>query len=137
MDEKNSTGNKDEYIEDLHRAKELYEKAVALLDTDLETAANRIYLSYENLAHAILKWKYSQVSKKHAQIWEGMSKLYLQRVLSFDSKPCYVQSYQLHLYVDYGKKEFKAESITFSKEKVQELLHSLHKLLVEIETIIL
>lgn len=136
MDGTNSAFNKEEHLEDLRRARELYEKAVALLEADLETTVNRIYLSFENLAHGFLKWKYSQVSVKHAQIWERMSKLYLQGILSFDPKMDLILSYQFHLYVDYGRKVFKGEQIHFNKEKVKELLQALRKLLEEVEKII-
>jgi len=136
MDRENNQKNKDEYLKDLQRARLFFERAVSLLETDLETAANRIYLSFENLCHGFLKWKHSQVSKKHAQIWEKMSKLYLQGIVSFDVKPYLIKSYQFHLYVDYGRNEFKGEKTTFSKEKVEELLENLKKILLEIENIV-
>jgi len=136
MDGKSNQKNKNNYLEDLDRARNFYEKALSLLDIDLETATNRIYLSFENLAHSFLKWKHSQVSKKHAQIWEKISKLYFQGVLSFDPKPSLIQSYKFHLFVDYGRREFKGEEIDFSKEKVKELLNILLKLLTEVEKIV-
>lgn len=136
MDGENSKENKNKYLEDLDRAKEFYKKALSLIEVDLETAANRIYLSFENLARAFLLWKYSQVSKKHAQIWEKTSKLYLQGLLSFDPKPSLIRAYQFHLFVDYGRKELGGEKIDFSKDKLKELLDALKKLLSEIEELL-
>ncbi|MEK6951096.1 MAG: hypothetical protein AABX13_05225 [Nanoarchaeota archaeon] len=136
MDEQYNPTDKDNYLEAIARAKRLGQRARALIDIDIETAANRIYLGFENLAQGLLVWKHSRVSIKHAQIWEGMSKLYLQGILSFDPKPYLEQAYQFHLYVDYGKKRFKSETIDFSEEKVQELLSILEKLLAEVEKIV-
>ena len=135
MDGKDVTRNKS-HVEDLQRAKSFYGKALLMLDSDRETTANRIYLSFENVSCSFLKWKDSQVSKKHAQIWEKMSKAYLQGLLSFDPKPFLERSYKLHLYVDYGKKEFKGEDIHFDKEELQQLLEALRKLLEEVGRII-
>ena len=91
MDGKSNQKKKNNYLEDLDRARNFYEKALSLLDIDLETATNRIYLSFENLAHSFLKWKHSQVSKKHAQIWEKISKLYFYLYSHFANSPwCHV-----------------------------------------------
>lgn len=136
MDGSNVKKSKDEYLGDLGRARKFYETALSLLEIDLETTANRIYLSFENLAYGVLKWKHSQTSKKHAQIWEKMDKLHFQGILSFDPKLYMIESYRFHLFVDYGKKEFKEEVINFNKEKVRELLKILGKLLLEVEEII-
>ncbi|MFH1275824.1 MAG: hypothetical protein ABIH82_01825 [Candidatus Woesearchaeota archaeon] len=125
-----------EYLEDFKRARSFYQKALLMLDSDLETTANRTYLSFENASCSFLKWKESQVSKKHAQIWEKMSKAYLQGLLSFDPKFFLEKSYEFHLYVDYGKKEFKGEDISFNKEELKKLLGALKKLLEEVEKIV-
>lgn len=136
MDGEKNKRNKDGYLEDLDRAEQFYKKAVLMLEFDLETAANRIYLSFENASHCFLNWKDSQTSKKHAQIWEKMSKAYLQGLLSFDPKPYLERSYQFHLYVDYGKKEFKGEKIRVEKEELKKLLETLRRLLDEIRKVI-
>lgn len=136
MDGKNNKEDKNKYLEDLNRAKKFYEKSLSLLEVDLETSANRIYLSFENLSYSFLKWKHSQASKKHARIWEKMRKFYLQGLLSFDPKPYLITAYKFHLFVDYGRREFQGEKIDFKKEKVKELLEVLEKLLLEIESIL-
>lgn len=133
MDGKNNKEDKNRYLEDLNRAKEFYEKSLSLLGVDLEISANRIYLSFENLSYGFLRWKHSQVSKKHARVWEKMRKFYLQGLLSFDPKPYLITAYKFHLFVDYGRKEFQGEKIEFGKEKVKELIDTLKKLLLEIE----
>jgi len=133
MDGKDNKENENKYLEDLERAKKFYKRALSLLEVDLETAANRVYLSFENLSYSLLKWKHSQVSKKHAQVWERMNKLYFQGLLSFDPKPFLITAYKLHLFVDYGRKEFQGKEINFNKEKVEELLEALKKLILEIE----
>lgn len=133
MDGKNNKKNQNNYLEDLRRAREFYNKALSFLDEDLEIAANRIYLSYENLSHGFLKYRHYKSSKKHSKNWEGMKKLYLQGLLTFDPKPYLITSYKFHLYVDYGRRIFQKEKIDFNKVKVKELLEILRKLLIEIE----
>ena len=136
MDATKNKKNKNEYLEDFARAKQFFIKAQSYLDLDLDLAVNRIYLSYENVSHSILKKKHEHVSKKHAKIWEGMQKLFYQGILSFDPKPFLLKSYKYHLFVDYGRKEFQDENIEFNKENVEELLKVLEKLINEIEEII-
>jgi hypothetical protein len=135
MDGKNIKKDK-EYLDDLKRAKDFYKKALLMFESDLETTANRIYLSFENGSCCFLKWKDSQVSKKHAQIWEKMSKAYLQGLLSFDPKIYLEKSYEFHLYVDYGKKEFKGVKISFNKQELKNLLEVLKKFIGEVEKIV-
>ncbi|MAF36418.1 hypothetical protein CL622_04870 [archaeon] len=65
-----------------------------------------------------------------------MEKLYFQGIISVDPRPWLIKSYKLHLLVDYGRKEFKGETIRLNKENINELLGTLKKLLDEIEAII-
>ena len=62
-----------------------------------------------------------------------MKRLYLQGLLSFDPKPFLITAYKFHIFVDYGRKEFQGEKINFNKERVEELLKVLKKLISEIE----
>ena len=117
MDGKNNKEDKNRYLEDLNRAKEFYEKSLSLLGVDLEISANRIYLSFENLSYGFLRWKHSQVSKKHARVWEKMRKFYLQGLLSFDPKPYLITAYKFHLFVDYGRKEFQIITINIKPDE--------------------
>lgn len=132
MDGISNKNNKESHLEDIKRGKRFYEIAVNLLEVDIDTCVNRIYLGFENISQGMLKKIHSQVSKKHATIWERMSKLYYQGILSFDPKSFLTESYKFHLYVDYGVKEFKGQKIELSKEKVIELLQKLKKLIDEV-----
>ncbi len=116
---------KNEIIEDFSRAKNALVSAKRNFEEgDRLTAANRVFVACENAVYACMKLKFggTTISRKRILLnMESVSPLMME---------LYERSYDLRVQADYGR---KSRIVEFSKERVEEIIKKVEKLIFDIE----
>jgi len=119
--------NLSEWQEEWQKAKRFFNSSLRNLNLgDVETSANRLYLSAERAAVAWLKKNKFSVPPDHQQIWLLSKKI----AVSTNSHALLKELYDLRLQADYGK---RFEITVLNEETVKNGLNKTRKLLEELE----
>lgn len=90
-------------IEAFNRGVEALRSAEKLLNIDLPTSANRIYIAGENLAISLLLAFPSHLPKDHGKIWNAVQRFYERGILKSNYRPLLQTSYMIRIKADYGR----------------------------------
>jgi len=124
----------EEILEAFNRGERELKNAEKFLEIDLPTAANRIYISGENLAFSIITAMYGGSSRDHGRVWNKIHELYEKGIIKTDFKPTLETSYRLRIKADYGRDV--SGVVVISKDILNNQIKSLKEFLEEVRRIL-